>query len=222
MDTSNINPQMMQMQIQNMKLQLNNLQFQIDKLYMVPMELSMSGINIINTGIQILMKCLEIGQMGVNPQIISNINNIGFQLNNIGMSLQKYGPNQTNQMNGMNSNIQPSINQGMMNTQNMNIINNFIPMKLINFKDMEGNSLSLNVPCNTPLNQLIENYYQKKPDLKKENIEFLYNGKRINQNDTQTISSFFGNCSLYLLSKIPMIIDFVIYLIRKFYSKLLN
>ena len=181
------------MQFQNMKLQLNNLQFQIDKLFMAPMELSMSGINIINTGIQILMKCLEIGQMGVNSQILTNINNIGFQLNNIGMSLQKYGQNQTNQMNRMNSNMQPSINQGMMNTQNMNIINNFIPMKYINFRYIGGYSLVLNVPYNTPLNQLIENFYQKKPDLKKENIEFLYNGKRINKDDTQAISSFFGN-----------------------------
>ena len=193
MDVANINPQMMQMQFQNMKLQLNNLQFQIDKLFMAPMELSMSGINIINTGIQILMKCLEIGQMGVNSQILTNINNIGFQLNNIGMSLQKYGQNQTNQMNRMNSNMQPSINQGMMNTQNMNIINNFIPMKYINFRYIGGYSLVLNVPYNTPLNQLIENFYQKKPDLKKENIEFLYNGKRINKDDTQAISSIFGN-----------------------------
>ena len=181
------------MQFQNMKLQLNNLQFQIDKLFMAPMELSMSGINIINTGIQILMKCLEIGQMGVNSQILTNINNIGFQLNNIGMSLQKYGQNQTNQMNRMNSNMQPSINQGMMNTQNMNIINNFIPMKNIKFNYMNRYFLVLNVPYNTPLNQLVENFYQKKPDLKKENIEFLYNGKRINKDDTQDISSFFGN-----------------------------
>ena len=193
MDVANINPQMMQMQFQNMKLQLNNLQFQIDKLFMAPMELSMSGINIINTGIQILMKCLEIGQMGVNSQILTNINNIGFQLNNIGMSLQKYGQNQTNQMNRMNSNMQPSINQGMMNTQNMNIINNFIPMKNIKFNYMNRYFLVLNVPYNTPLNQLIENFYQKKPDLKKENIEFLYNGKRINKDDTQAISSIFGN-----------------------------
>ena len=193
MGVANINPQMMQMQFQNMKLQLNNLQFQIDKLFMAPMELSMSGINIINTGIQILMKCLEIGQMGVNSQILTNINNIGFQLNNIGMSLQKYGQNQTNQMNRMNSNMQPSINQGMMNTQNMNIINNFIPMKNIKFNYMNRYFLVLNVPYNTPLNQLIENFYQKKPDLKKENIEFLYNGKRINKDDTQAISSIFGN-----------------------------
>ena len=142
--------------------------------------------------------------MGVNSQIISNINNIGFQLNNIGMPLQKYGQNQTNQMNRMNSNMQLSINQGMMNTQNMNIINNFIPMKYINFQDMEGYSYALNAPYNTPLNQLLENFYKKRPDLKKENIEFLYNGKRINKDDTQTISSFFGNYIYYTIQVIRL------------------
>ena len=177
-------PNIINMNIQNIQLRLENIRLQINNCPLIPNELSMSGIESINIGIKILQICLESSQLGVNYNLNLEIQNIDLQLNNLRNNIQKF-----------NLNINPMVNAfmpNMMNLQNMNNNNSFnnnninVKFKILKFETKDGVSILITVPFGTTIKEAIEKFFNKFPEIKnEENIFFFYNGTKLKINETK-------------------------------------
>ena len=175
-------PNLINMNIQNIQLRLENIKLQINSLPLIPNELSMSGIESINIGIKILQIYLESSQFGMNYNMSLEIQNIDFQLNNLRNSFQKFN------LNPMNNPIMPNmINLPNMNNNNI-FDNNMIDKKFINlsFETRDGDKINIATPFGTTIKEAIEKFFKRLPHIKDEkNLFFLYNSTKIKIDDTK-------------------------------------
>ena len=175
-------PNLINMNIQNIQLRLENIRLQINSLPLIPNELSMSGIESINIGIKILQIYLESSQFGMNYNMSLEIQNIDFQLNNLRNSFQKFN------LNPMNNPIMPNmINLPNMNNNNI-FDNNMIDKKFINlsFETRDGDKINIATPFGTTIKEAIEKFFKRLPHIKDEkNLFFLYNSTKIKIDDTK-------------------------------------
>jgi len=202
------------MQIQNMKIQIKNAEMQLDNIEIQMKNIGSLniGIQINNMGIQLLNMGIQMINIGMNMPIDQNdifkfnqnIQNIINQLQNIGMPNQQMGI--TMEMNmppiGMNN---PMFNNNIMGGFDDGIMEP--PMAMDRFNDgiMEPENRKLNVVFETFTgikNNIIVEYgttvdnllkkYLNILDMPPNEVEFLYNGIRIELGDKTKIEHYFN------------------------------
>ena len=200
MGVSNVTPEMINFQLQNMKVQLEMISLNTQNIFMLPIILPMSGMEIINLGIQVLKICLELSNMEMEMNneynYILQIHNIWYQIQNLGLKLQNYSPNFNTYVQRQNY-IQKSNdfmnNENMINIQNdTNNNNNYLSkQKSIIFKSRFWDITTLTFPYSTTVDKVLQKYFDKNPNLEKNNTLFVFNSRAINKDDKTKIEEFF-------------------------------
>ena len=174
-----------QLQLQNTKLQLENIELQYKNSGFIPdLETVNTSFEIIDIGLELLKVGMGIG---MNLNLISNqIFQFQMQLQNIILKMQNLIQNQNMGMNPIINN-NSFFNDGLGNVMNSNN-----PMKVnINFKTYKGNSTVIISNYETPINEVIEKFYNRFSfPIEKKKIRFLLNGCIIKENDHTSIGNY--------------------------------
>jgi len=205
--------EMINLQIQNLISSLQNISFQMNNNLIACQDLLVIyGFGLINKGIQILniyLQSLSL-PMGMNFNLQSQVQNVGFDLQNLVMQLQKYEFNQNIGNLNLNFGMSP-FNQGinmMMNQNNQNIPQKNI--KTIYFKTPNGRATTVNLPISFTVKQAIDKFYERNPQLypERKHIFFLYNAFKIKESDeNKAIKDYFKS----LNPETVMVIDVSFY-----------
>ena len=168
-----------QLQLQNTKLQLENIELQYKNNRL------MSDFETVNISFEIIDIGLELLRVGLGINF-NQIFQFQMQLQNIILKMQNLIQNQNMGMNPIINN-NSFFNDGLGNVMNSNN-----PMKVnINFKTYKGNSTVIISNYETPINEVIEKFYNRFSfPIEKKKIRFLLNGCIIKENDHTSIGNY--------------------------------
>ena len=190
----NFNNQLQQIkfQIDNLKLQITNIEIQNNN-----MNASFQGEQLMNLGIQMFNTGLNSFNFGKSLST-SSFDNYYIQLKNISQQIiniinEYEGSIQQMQMMMMQQN--QLMQAQMMNQNNFNNQENFAIKKMnLTFEIKDVCDTNINIVCNhgTKIKDALE-MLSTRVGKNKEQFEFLYNGRRLDNNDDREIEQLFSD-----------------------------